>query len=128
MTEQHGIALKMAVLGNPSVGKTSLIRRHAYAKFDEAYITTIGVDLTRWDHPMEGGRMLQVTIWDIAGQDSFARIRNIYLKGARTLLMVFDLTNRESFTDVPTWIEDARKITGEASATTTTSRCLEIAP
>lgn len=85
------IDLKVVVMGFGGVGKTSLIRRYIADEFSET-VSTIGASfvLKRW-------RAFYLGIWDTAGQERFTRISSYYCRGAHAAVLVFDLTDRESF-------------------------------
>ena len=93
---------KICLLGSFAVGKTSLIERFVYNRYDEKYLTTIGVKISQKvlapiDDP-QGGRMIQHTflIWDIAGLEKFDKVVKNYFRGAAGALAVADLTRPES--------------------------------
>jgi small GTP-binding protein len=99
---------KVVVLGDPSVGKTSLIRRHAKGKFDFASKATIGVDMTTKHYTLEAGLRLSLAVWDIAGQEFSSSMRYQYYQGASAGILVFDLTEPETFWHVKLWYVDLR--------------------
>ncbi len=87
----HTVQKKVCLLGDFAVGKTSLIRRFVEGRFDDRYLSTIGVKisrktLTRDDH------LLNLLIWDLAGGDDFSKASASYLRGAAGALLVCDLT------------------------------------
>lgn len=100
---------KLVVVGDPSVGKTSLIRRYSNKKFDESYLPTIGADFTIKQIDIEENNNIKqiiLTVWDMGGHKGFERIRDLYYPGANIGLIVFDLTERETFEHVEPWLED----------------------
>ncbi|MHA1144731.1 MAG: GTP-binding protein [Candidatus Helarchaeota archaeon] len=105
-------SLKVVVIGEPSVGKSSLIRRFSEDKFDASYTPTIGTDfiLKLVDLP---DNEVMLTIWDIGGHERFADIRNFYYKGANAAIVVYDLTRRATFKRVNYWYDDITKWTGK---------------
>lgn len=86
---------KVCMLGAFSVGKTSLARRFVYNLFSEKYLTTIGVKIDR-KLVSVGDREISLVIWDIQGEDRFARILHSYVRGASGLLLVADGTRKET--------------------------------
>lgn len=93
------ISKKVCLLGDFAVGKTSLVRRFVYNLFDDKYIATIGVKVTRKtvavpvnDDIVE----LTMMLWDLAGSDEFNGVRTSYLRGAAGAVLVCDLTRAES--------------------------------
>lgn len=93
---------KICLIGPFAVGKTSLIQRYVYDRFDEKYLTTIGVKISQKALPPikdpRGGQMIQHTflIWDIAGLEKFDSVVKNYFRGAAGALFVADLTRPET--------------------------------
>ena len=93
------LSKKVCLLGDFAVGKTSLVRRFVYNRFDDKYISTIGVKVSRKtvsvsvaDRIVDGTMML----WDLAGSEEFDRVRTSYLRGAAGAVLVCDLTRPET--------------------------------
>jgi Ras-related protein Rab-11A len=99
---------KVVVLGDAAVGKTSLVRQHAKGKFEFDAKATVGVEVTTKHYKLEGGLLLSLSIWDVAGQEFSSSIRHQYYQGASAGILVFDLTRPESFWHVKTWYVDLR--------------------
>ena len=103
---------KIVFLGDQSVGKTSIINRFVYDGFEDAYASTIGVDfLTKTLYRNE--RVVRLLLWDTAGQERFKSLIPSYVKDSAVAVACFDVTSRESFQNVNTWIEEARAIRGD---------------
>lgn len=98
-------ALKLIVVGNPAVGKSSLIRRHADDKFEDSYAPTIGTDFILKVVKLEDME-ITCTIWDIGGHESFMSIRSFYYEGADAAIIVYDTTRDETFKSVKKWYDD----------------------
>jgi small GTP-binding protein len=110
------VKIKLCVLGDPSVGKTSLIRHYCEGYFKENYLSTIGVEFNRKTMTIEfDGESKQVimTIWDIGGQTLWAAVRGNYLNGAQGILLLFDLTNRASLSHIRDWYMDVTHVLGD---------------
>jgi small GTP-binding protein len=109
---------KILLLGDGSVGKTSLVRKFVIDKFDDKYIVTIGTKTSRkqmtFEFPEQETKInLQLAIWDILGQkEGFSRAHQVYFKGAESFILVFDRTNRGSFDHLPEWLEALRNLCG----------------
>jgi Ras-related protein Rab-11A len=99
---------KVVVLGDPAVGKTSLVRRHAKGKFGFDSKPTLGVDITTKHYKLEGGLILSLSVWDVAGQEFSSSMRHQYYQGASAGMLVFDLTRPESFLHAKMWYVDLR--------------------
>ena len=100
------------VLGDPSVGKTSLIRRFIENRFAEDYITTIGVDFLKKDVVVDKTGATLV-LWDVAGQAKYANFKKYYYTGANFLIIVFDITKIQTFQNITRWLGDAQEILGD---------------
>jgi len=111
MHEEPKWVIKMTLLGEKNVGKTSLVYRFIENKFRENYKATLGVNLLKKDIDINGGVSAQ--IWDLGGQESFRSLRKLYLEGANGGLVIFDLTDRNSFDKLNEWIESFKNTRGE---------------
>ncbi|MBK9715151.1 MAG: GTP-binding protein [Kouleothrix sp.] len=97
------ISKKVCLLGDFAVGKTSLIRRFVYNRFDETYLTTIGVHVSRKALTVPRDERLidlALMIWDLAGENGFERVRQSYLRGAAGAVLVCDLTRADTLAGV----------------------------
>ncbi|KAI5121543.1 hypothetical protein M0805_002602 [Coniferiporia weirii] len=101
------INVKLLLIGNSSVGKSSLLLRFSDEQWlpeDEAS-ATIGVDFRV--HKMEvNGKKVKLSIWDTAGQERFRTITSSYYRGAQGIILVYDVANRESFDALPRWYSE----------------------
>ena len=102
----------MVVVGDPAVGKSSLIRRFAENKFDESYSPTLGADFNLKIVKLPG-MQVAMTVWDIGGHEQFHDIRNFYYQGANCAIIVFDFTRKVTFKSIKKWKEDIIKWTGK---------------
>ncbi len=108
---------KVCLLGDFAVGKTSLIRRFVYDLFNDKYISTIGVKVSRKtvaipraDDVVE----LIMMLWDLAGSEEFDQVRTSYLRGAAGAVLVCDLTRAETLDHLRHYAEDVRSISPDA--------------
>jgi small GTP-binding protein len=111
--DKRRFRLKLVLLGDPGVGKTSLIRRYVDRTFDEDYVKTLGAVVSRRVDRLkdEEGRPVSVDllIWDIMGQKRiFDLVREAYLSGAHGAMAVFSVANAATFRNLNTWIEASR--------------------
>ncbi len=98
---------KIIVLGEPMVGKTSLIRRFVDQKFTESYVSSIGVDISRKIVDLSKKCTVSLAIWDIGGQiQNMAPYRKRFYQGANLVILVTDVTRRKTFENLDKWIED----------------------
>lgn len=99
---------KMVLVGNSSVGKTCLFLQYADNVFNESFMPTIGVDFRIKTLEIDNV-FVKMQIWDTAGQERFKTITSSYYKGAHGLILVFDLTDRQSFLDLDNWLIEIEK-------------------
>ncbi|MFX0030454.1 MAG: Rab family GTPase, partial [Candidatus Hermodarchaeota archaeon] len=103
------INLKLALLGDPAVGKTSLINRYNEEGFKENYQPTLGVNIVMKKLKIEKYE-IQLAIWDIAGQDKYDLTRKMFFEGCIGSLLVYDVTRSSTFDRIKSkWLEDFRK-------------------
>lgn len=100
---------KICLLGDFSVGKTSLIRRYVEGSFDEKYLSTIGVNISRKTLSRDSYQ-LDFIIWDLAGGEEFSAVNANYLRGSAGGILVCDLTRPETLTTVPGYAQLAREV------------------
>ena len=100
------------LLGNTEVGKTCLIRRYTNGIFKEEYISTIGIDYDSKKEIIDDINV-QVKLWDTAGQERFRAITPNNLRNAEGIMLVFDITNSDSFNDLKDWLESIKTHFGE---------------
>ncbi|CAD8100530.1 unnamed protein product [Paramecium sonneborni] len=99
MIKEYDYLFKLVIIGNSGVGKSSLLLRFADDQFSESYLTTIGVDFRFRTLPIDG-KNVKLQIWDTAGQERFRTITSAYYKGADGIVMVYDVTQGQSFDDI----------------------------
>lgn len=97
--------MKVCLLGNGYVGKTSIKRRYLGMQFKETYMATIGADFTLKEQVYKDVT-IKFLIWDLAGQIKYQNIRGSYFMGAKGLLLVYDVTNFLSFEELEAWINE----------------------
>lgn len=98
---------KLVFLGEQSVGKTSLITRFMYDSFDNTYQATIGIDFLSKTMYLED-RTVRLQLWDTAGQERFRSLIPSYIRDSTVAVVVYDITNGNSFQQTNKWIEDVR--------------------
>lgn len=108
---------KICLLGDFAVGKTSLVRRFVYNLFDDKYISTIGVKVSRKTVSLpltDDIASVTMMLWDLAGSEEFSRMRASYLRGASGAVLVGDLTRPETFDHLQGYIDDLLKVSPQA--------------
>ncbi|MHA1733697.1 MAG: Rab family GTPase [Promethearchaeota archaeon] len=106
--------LKLCLLGDGAVGKTSLVYRFIEGRFSTDFKTTLGVNLLkkRVSFP-ETNTNANVNIWDLGGQKAYRRLRNLYLEGSNGALLVYDVTNPTSFENLDDWLGSFKAMRGD---------------
>ncbi|WEU39727.1 MAG: GTP-binding protein [Candidatus Odinarchaeum yellowstonii] len=102
---------KIPLVGDGAVGKTSLIIKFVENMFKHEYKSTIGVDIFTKSVKIDGNDVL-VTLWDIAGQERFKIIRRGFFEGAAGAIIVYDVTRKETFENVESWLKEVEEFTG----------------
>lgn len=108
---------KVCLLGDAAVGKTSLVRRFVYNLFDDKYLSTIGVKVSRKTVAVprtDGVVELTMMLWDLAGSEEFDRVRSSYLRGAAGALLVCDLTRPETLDSLRVYAANLRSVNPNA--------------
>jgi Ras-related protein Rab-8A len=102
--------IKLIIIGNTAVGKTSLVVRYCDGGFEpKTYLSTVGVDFKTKVVEIDG-RSIKVQIWDTAGQERFKNITRAYYRGANGIILVYDVTSRETFDSIRTWFQDIKEL------------------
>ncbi|TXT61950.1 MAG: hypothetical protein BAJALOKI3v1_710003 [Promethearchaeota archaeon] len=104
---------KVVIIGDPAVGKTSLLTRFSSNKFEKKYLPTVGVNITKEqlevENPMGEEVVVNLMMWDVAGQPQFYMLHRPYFNGADGMILVFDVTRSSSFSNVKNWYNTAVK-------------------
>ncbi|KAG7539918.1 Small GTPase [Arabidopsis thaliana x Arabidopsis arenosa] len=105
---------KLVFLGDQSVGKTSIITRFMYDKFDTTYQPTIGIDFLSKTMYLED-RTVRLQLWDTAGQERFRSLIPSYIRDSSVAIVVYDVSNRQTFLNTSKWIEDVHRERGQSN-------------
>ena len=103
---------KVVILGEGRVGKTSILLRYTKGEYDEHQISTLQASYLD-KRLMVSGVGVHLSIWDTAGQERFHALGPIYYRDADAALLVYDITDKESFSKVQKWVKELRKIVGQ---------------
>jgi Ras-related protein Rab-1A len=106
--KEYDFLFKLLVIGDSGVGKTCVLLRFADDTFSDHYMSTVGVDF-KISTLNTDGKVIKLQMWDTAGQERFRTIRNSYYRGANGILVVYDVTDRNSFENVQYWVEELRR-------------------
>ena len=110
--------LKICLLGDGAVGKTSLIRKFVYDEFDDQYLMTFGAKTTKkligLSNPKDGGSVqMTLMISDIMGQKDVSNVHDAYMFGTKGAIIVCDITRKETLESVQGWMDKVNKISGD---------------
>ncbi len=112
MVNESKISIKLALLGDAGVGKTSLRRRWMGESFKESHLPTIGVDFSVRIVSEENTKV-EFQIWDMSGQELFRPVRERFLASSQAILYVYDVTNPLSLERIKYWYQEAKSAIGE---------------
>jgi small GTP-binding protein len=103
---------QILLIGDSSVGKTSLIQRYANGIFKEEFLATVGLDYYTKQEMINNLNVL-VKLWDTAGQERFKALTPNYFRNAEGVVLAYDVTNSESFENLKFWINSIKSNLGE---------------
>ncbi|KAG6791500.1 hypothetical protein POTOM_000621 [Populus tomentosa] len=112
MTPEYDYLFKLLLIGDSGVGKSCLLLRFADDSYLESYISTIGVDF-KIRTVEQDGKTIKLQIWDTAGQERFRTITSSYYRGAHGIIIVYDVTDQESFNNVKQWLNEIDRYASE---------------
>lgn len=112
MNLEYDYLFKLLLVGDSSVGKSCLLLRFADDTYTESYISTIGVDFKIRTVEING-KTVKLQIWDTAGQERFRTITSSYYRGAQGIILVYDVTDKDSFNNIKTWLKEVDKYSNE---------------
>ncbi|CAO3637802.1 unnamed protein product [Cunninghamella blakesleeana] len=112
MNPEYDYLFKLLLIGDSGVGKSCLLLRFADDTYTESYISTIGVDFKIRTIELEG-KTVKLQIWDTAGQERFRTITSSYYRGAHGIIVVYDVTDQDSFNNVKQWLNEIERYAAE---------------
>eukprot|EP01103_Thecamoeba_quadrilineata_P008322 TRINITY_DN1808_c0_g1_i1.p1 TRINITY_DN1808_c0_g1~~TRINITY_DN1808_c0_g1_i1.p1 ORF type:complete len:198 (+),score=25.40 TRINITY_DN1808_c0_g1_i1:57-650(+) len=114
MTPNHDHLLKLLMVGDSDVGKSSLLNRFTDDSSSDQYVSTIGIDF-KIKSVTVNDKIIKMQIWDTAGQERFRTITSSYYRGAHGILVVYDVANLQSYQNVIQWLVEIERYAGEQS-------------
>ena len=106
--EEYDFIFKVLLLGNSDVGKSSLLLRYVDSVWNDAFVPTIGVDFKVKTLTINE-KKVKMQIWDTAGQERFRTVVATYFRGAHGILLLYDVTNKDSFKNLESWLIEIEK-------------------
>jgi len=103
---------KIVVVGDPAVGKTTLIQKYTKKIYRDEYLPTLGVEITSKEADIEtndGINHISLIFWDLSGQLQFSRVRTIFYSGVKAIIYMYDITNSKTFQNITYWVNEAQK-------------------
>ena len=107
MSSEYNYLCKYIIIGDGGVGKSNLLLRYSHGQFNPEYQVTIGVEFGLKDVDI-GNNTFRIQIWDTAGQENFKSITRSYFKNSICAIICYDITRKDSFDNVTSWIEDCK--------------------
>ena len=106
---EEEIVYKVLLLGDSSVGKTCFLLRYCDKSFQDVHLSTIGLDYRLKSMTLKNSKNIKLQIWDTAGQDRFRAITKNYYKGANGIILIYDVTNMQTYENVKNWISQIKE-------------------
>ena len=106
--DEYDFIFKILLLGNSDVGKSSLILRYVEQIWTDNFVPTIGVDFKVKTLEVNN-KKIKMQIWDTAGQERFRNVISSYFRGSHGILLLYDITNRDSFKNLDNWLIEIEK-------------------
>lgn len=103
---------KVVLLGEGCVGKTSIVLRYVEDKFNPQHISTLQASFLTKKVTLENDSKVQLNIWDTAGQERFHALGPIYYRGSHGAILVYDITDQDSFQKVKNWVKELKRMLG----------------
>ena len=98
---------QLLIIGNSTVGKTSILSKYASKTFNENYLATVGLDFFTKDDTIDN-KIIRIKIWDTAGQERYKALTKCFFQKAQGVMVVFDVTNQKSFDDLKFWLDSIK--------------------
>ena len=123
MSDLKREVIKISILGNQAVGKTSIRSVYLGMGFINDTLATVGYNKVETKFKLNSGKEIKIVIWDTAGQERFHSMALNSLKNSQGLILVYDVTNRQSFIDLQNWLKDVKNATDKVSIILFGNKC-----
>ena len=115
--------IKISLLGNQNVGKTTIRNVFLNQEYSDYSLSTVGMNKANTYLTLDNGNKIKLIIWDTAGQERFHSISLSTIKNSQGVILIFDVTNRESFNDLNVWINEIKNATDKVSVILFGNKC-----
>ena len=116
MNMNYDEKLKILIIGDSTVGKTSILTRFCKNEFSWNYLATIGIDFFSKDIELTNpNKLIRIKIWDTAGQERFKSLSKSYFRNADGIIIVFDVSKKDSFENLQFWIDSIHNNLGKTN-------------
>ena len=109
MVDTPAVEFKLVLIGDGGVGKTTFVKRHLTGEYEKRYIATVGVEVHPLSFSTTRGRVV-FNVWDTAGQEKLSGLRDGYYIGGQCGIIMFDVTSRITYKNVPKWHRDLVRV------------------
>lgn len=109
MSNEPVATFKLVIIGDGGVGKTTFVKRHITGEFEKAYKPTKGAEVSEIDFSTSRGK-IRLMLWDTAGQEKLGHLRDCYYIDSQCAIIMFDLTQRQTYRNVAKWHKDLTKV------------------
>lgn len=122
MQVEYDYVFKILLIGNSNVGKSSILIRFSDGVYDHSSISTVGVDL-KYKTVNIDNKLIKLHIWDTAGQSMYDAFRMSYYRGTHGIIIVYDVTDRDSFDGIKKWIDECNRNNGASIRLLVGNKC-----
>lgn len=105
--------LKVVLIGDIAVGKTNIMSRFIYNKYSKDYKCSVGVEFKAKTMSIDNDSVVELRLWDTCGCERFRAITTQFFRDANGVLLIYDVTKRETFNDLPKWLKDVQNAVDE---------------
>ena len=109
MSKKEDCIYKILLLGDTTVGKTCFLMKYTDKTFQDIHMATMGLDYRLKSMKLKNGKDIKLQMWDTAGQDRYRAITKNYYKGSHGILLLYDITNIQTFESVKQWVTQIRE-------------------
>jgi small GTP-binding protein len=103
---------QLLIIGDSTVGKTSLLYRYSEDKFNSQHLATVGIDFYTKDEKMHN-KVIRVKIWDTAGQERYKSLTNAFFRNAQGIILVYDVSKVDTFDNLKYWLQSINQNLGD---------------